>query len=173
MAQIGVDSRIDNIERSLTAYIQTQIVTGLSLPMHFPRMEELEVVKNGTASRWGDASYIGLEPASGPMRDIDSYLMEGRFLCNINLFERDDHRRLALNGTTAYSLTTLADNVAQAFAAWTAIPIRNYAAVGTPQVGAMVVLTQPMPITIPTPEDLSVSQMNVSATMRYELEVLD
>lgn len=173
MATIATESQIANIEQSLTAYIQATIVSGLGLPMRFPRGERLDSVVDDNTSQWGEVDYFGLAPATDPMRNTTSFRMEGRFLCNINLFENDDHRRFGHAGVTAYSLTVLADTVAALFAAVATIPIRDYAAVGTPVVGALRVIQQPIPTHIPTPEDISVSQMNISATMRYELEVND
>jgi hypothetical protein len=158
-------SRLVNIEKSLNAYIHTQLVTGLGLSVRFPRQD----LWNTLPVRWVQVDYLPM-PTPRPTTRVRVGLGQDRELlvtanCLEQLPPRTDNSGLA----GLYTLSVLADQVMDVFGPQAHVPIRDYATLGDPIVSALHFrrVTQ-MPV--PVPQGLPLEQRNVSVFLGYAEE---
>ena len=168
MPTLEANTKLENIEKSINAYISTNIQTALSLKVIYQRGAREASLPN----HWVE---IGLVPLSA---QTAYFFASGttagalsQFLVNLNIFERDDARKSG--AATAYTLSGHVDSISALFAPGSSITIRDYDTSGTPAVGALRSIEIPDRTEIDTPPDSGITQINVSATLLYVAETVD
>jgi len=171
MPTIAPESRMDNIVKSIYAYVDTNVSMGLGLTVYYQLGEPLDLETK--PAQWVEVSVIEL----GPQGDIQvtgsgrhGYIDE--VLTNINGFEKNDARKSG-GGGTLYSLWTVMTNIKEIFMPPdAAVPIRDYNTGGNPVLSALVSLAPPVLTGLSPEAELGITQINLSATMRHVAETI-
>lgn len=160
MPTIEAASRPDNIIKSLNAYIITEIVGSLEIPVYFMGQERFD-----EPPKWVESDFI--YPLQVTMLDRGpngSIGAQAECYLNLNVFLRDHD---GLQPIGIYEMPTLITNIVERFDIPTEIPVRDYLAVGTPIIGSLRVHEKPRAQMIGTAPDSGVMQANVSVLLRY------
>ena len=160
MPTLEAGSRFDNIARSVNVYVRDQLVTGLGYTVY------QEQDRTGTLpDRWIEVDLLpgdgvgDLTP--GPGYGVSTWV---QCLLNINCYE---HLETGVAGTNLYALIDVVENVRHRFLATTSIPIHDYATVGHPWVGALMIWGRPEVTEIRVAPDAGIRQVNISVPLRY------
>lgn len=162
-------TRLDNIERSLNVYIEANIKVGMGLVVIYPRSQRTQVMP----AHWVMVDYQKLAPLSTVWQSgtgIRGALTD--HVVVLNIFEKDDDRK-AGGGSTVYTLPGLASTISDFFSTNATVSVRDYAAVGTPVVGSLRGIGFPDVLSVPTPIDAGITQLNISARLQYVAESID
>lgn len=168
MSEIAPASRLENIEKSLNVYFQTELITALGLTVIFPRAERVGVLPN----QWIELDYFQLSDQTRVSKSSSGRRgARSHFLINANCYEQDDAR---LDGSaTLYTLTAIVDIVRNKLAPNLTVPVLDYEIGGTPLVGGLTAESFTDVTPVPSVPDAGITQVNVSATMSYIAESID
>lgn len=157
-------SQLTNIEKSLNVYLEGTLVTTAGYTVIFPR----ETVPSDTLpSQWIEVHYIPLAEEFS-IRQVHLGIGTNRLLLvNVNCYEqRQDQLGQSGGGAGQYTLSAMIDTVTAVLGPKAAIPIRDYATSGNPQVGGFgwrSLRAGP----VRGLEREGIEQWNVSATLTY------
>lgn len=158
-----------NIEQSLNAYIEAQLIVAAGLVVRLPGMPGM----NNPPARWIEVDYTGLGPFDAfASRTIDGIGHRSQLSVDLAHFEQMDARWDSSGNATAYTLSAMMDITREAFALDAVIPINDYTAGGM-QVGVFTVLSMPLPVSVVTPAELRLDQRVLSAPLLYDEVVLN
>lgn len=163
MPTLEAASRYDNIEKSVNAFIDTNVATGLSLTVHYAGQTALDTIP----SQWAEVSYIYGIPVDDVRRSDSGGLSHWvEDIININVFEKMDSGTGRVN---LYSMTTLLDNIREIFDVGAAIPVYDYNTGGNPQAGALMVWQKPGVQMLPNGlrNDIGIKQANITVYVRH------
>lgn len=161
MATLEAGSRLDNIEKSINAHLNTNIATGLGLRVYY-----------SGAGRFGDlpARWVESDTIFGSAIDnvmthgTTAYSVMTELFLNLNFFERTDS---GLSLSAIYGLLTIVDNARQIYSINSTIPVHDYATAGKPLAGGLTVWEPPDMRRIATPPEAGLRQINLSVPLRY------
>ena len=126
-------SKPQNILKSIDAFVQSNIETGLSqtvyyMYQHIPAALDQPV-------RWVVMTLIDLgQVGSVKIAGENSHSAQTEYVLTFNLYEKAETN---LSETTRYTLATLAADIAGVFPLGLDIPVHDYDASGTPQHGGL------------------------------------
>ena len=161
MASLEAGSRLDNITKSVNAFVRTHVSVGLGYTVYYMGQD-----RTGTLPRrWVE---VDLLPGDGvgdlmtaPGNSISTWT---QCILNINVFE---HQETGTGAPNLYALIGMVENVRHKFLITTAIPVYDYGAVGTPWAGALMIWGRPDVNEIPVVPDSGIQQINISVPLRY------
>ena len=153
-------SRLDNISKSVNVHVKAQVETALAYTVYYAGQDRLGTLP----TRWVEADLIPGAAIAEPMGAGGDLSIWTECFLNLNCFERME---TVLGAPNLYSLITMAENVRNKFLIGTAITIRDYATIGTPVAGALMVWERPMLTEVPVVPDSGIKQINISVPLRY------
>lgn len=161
MATLEAGSRLENIAKSINVFINTKLTQGFGYTVYYMGQDRIGTLPK----RWVEADLMILNAidivSTGPGQKLSVWK---ECAINLNCFEQAE---TGTGGSNLYALMTMAEKVREVFLPGTGIPIRDYAAVGTPQVGALMVWEMPVLTDVPTAPDAGIVQINVRVPLRY------
>jgi hypothetical protein len=161
MAILEAGSRLDNISKSINAFVRQEITTELAYPVYYMGQDRLGALP----IRWVEADFIPASaidmvmaaPGGGLSTWTECFL-------NMNCFEQTE---TGIGTSNLYSLITMVETIRQKFLVTTAIPVRDYGTSGNPQVAVLMVWERPSVTEVPIVPDAGIKQTNISVPMRY------
>lgn len=159
-------SRLKNLEISLSVYLKGQLVDIDGYTVIFPR----EGFGDSLPGQWMEVGYVPLSEEFPPTRVHIGWGTNRMLLVNVNCWEqRQDQIGLSGGAAGQYTLTTMIDRVEAVLGPRAAIPIRDYATSGNPQVGAFG-WRQLRAGRVGGHESQGLEHWNISATLTYPYE---
>lgn len=161
MAILEAGSRLDNISKSVNAYVQTYIKTGLGYTVYYAGQDRIGTLP----ARWVEADLIPGSGIADVMAAPDGGLSTWvEAFLNLNCFE---HIETGTGAPSLYALITMAESIRQKFLITTGITVRDYATAGNPVAGALMVWERPNLTEVPVVADSGIKQINISVPLRY------
>ena len=161
MPTLEAGSRLDNITKSVNAYVQMHLKTGLGYTVYYAGQDRIGTLP----TRWVEADLI---PASA----IDTVMgapggglsIWTECFLNLNCYEQME---TGLGTTNIYSLITMVESIRSRFLVGSAIDVKDYGTAGTPWAGALMVWERPEITEVPIVPDAGIKQINISVPLRY------
>ena len=161
MPILEAGSRLDNITKSVNAYVNTNVATALSLAVYYQGQDRLGTLP----TRWIEADFLPAAAIdtvmSAPGGGLSTWT---ECFLNLNCYERIE---TGLGTGNIYTLIATVEAVRQKFLVTTGIPVRDYNTVGNPVAGALMVWERPSVAEVPIVPDAGIKQINISVPMRY------
>lgn len=160
MAILEAGSRLDNITKSVNAYVKAEIATALGYTVYYQGQDRMGALP----ARWVEADLVPAGAIDTPMMAGGDLSIWTECFLNLNCFEQIE---TGLGTTNLYALITMAEAIRQKFLITTGVTVRDYATAGNPVAGALMVWERPSLTEVPIVPDAGIKQINISVPLRY------
>lgn len=161
MPTLEAGSKLNNITKSVNAYVKTHLATGLGYTVYYAGQDRV----GSLPAKWVEADLV---PGSGiaalmaaPGAGLSTWV---ECFLNLNCYERME---TGLGTSNLYSLITMAETIRGRFLVGAGIDVKDYDTSGNPWAGAMMVWERPELTEVPVAPDAGIKQINISVPLRY------